>query len=266
MQVHLFLSPHPDDIPLSCGGTVYHLTQDVGAEVIILTIMAGDPMWILPDTPLVRELHERWSLGQKPSAARRAEDIEAGQVLGARVEHTPIPDCIYRVSKGEALYPTGKSIMATPHPMDDAYDLLMSIGQPERDRVTHFYIPMSAGNHVDHQIVRDAGIAMMKRNKTTDGLTPQAEVWFYEDYPYAAREGTVAAALTHLERHVGKCEAHTRPISEEAMQAKLNSIARYRSQISTFWPDVETMSAEVRTFMTEVGGGAPAERFWRIQP
>jgi hypothetical protein len=156
--------------------------------------------------------------------------------------------------------------MATPHPMDDAYDLLMSVGQPERDRVTHFYIPMSAGNHVDHQIVRDAGIAMMTRNKTTDGLTSQAEVWFYEDYPYAAREGTVAAALAHLERHVGKCESHTRPVSEEAMQAKLNAIARYRSQISTFWPDVATMSAEVRTFMTEVGGGAPAERFWRIQP
>lgn len=260
MSMHLFLSPHPDDAPLSCGGTIYELTQREDAEVAILTIMGGDPMWMLPDTPLVHELHERWSLGQQPSAARRAEDIEAGTVLGARVEHSPIPDCIYRVSKGEPLYPTGESIFTAPHPLDDAYDLLMSVGLPEKGKVTHVYIPMGAGNHVDHQIVRNVGIAMMQRESDL-----QAEVWFYEDYPYAARDGTIATAQTHLESVVGKCESYTRTLDEEAVSAKLNAIARYRSQINSFWPDLATMSSEVRTFMNAVGGGAPAERYWRIQ-
>ncbi len=69
--MHLFLSPHPDDAVLSCGGLIHQLTQK-GEPVTILTVMAGDPPDPLPDTPLVRELHQRRSSRQNPCTSTRA--------------------------------------------------------------------------------------------------------------------------------------------------------------------------------------------------
>ncbi len=52
-------------------------------------------------------------------------------------------------------------------------------------------------------------------------------------------------------------------LDEAALRAKIEAIACYESQISTFWPDVETMAAEVRAAAEQAGGGALAEREWR---
>ena len=37
----IFLSPHPDDAVLSCGGWIYQLAQD-GERPIVITIFGGD--------------------------------------------------------------------------------------------------------------------------------------------------------------------------------------------------------------------------------
>jgi hypothetical protein len=106
-------------------------------------------------------------------------------------------------------------------------------------------------------MVRDAGLALLRAHP---GLT----AWFYEDYPYAARPGTVEAARAALEAEVGALSPVIRPCDDEAVAAKIRSVSQYRSQISTFWPDLAVMEREIRTFMDEVGGGSPAERYWRV--
>ncbi|RMF77235.1 MAG: hypothetical protein D6737_18360, partial [Chloroflexi bacterium] len=47
--------------------------------------------------------------------------------------------------------------------------------------------------------------------------------------------------------------------------AKIEAIACYRSQISTFWEDVDDMAHSTRMAMTLVGEGTPAERYWRVE-
>ncbi len=37
----IFLSPHPDDAVLSCGGWIYQLAQD-GERPIVITLFGGD--------------------------------------------------------------------------------------------------------------------------------------------------------------------------------------------------------------------------------
>ena len=41
-RVHLFVSPHLDDVALSCGGYVRYLTR-AGELVIVLTVFSADP-------------------------------------------------------------------------------------------------------------------------------------------------------------------------------------------------------------------------------
>ena len=173
--MHLFLSPHPDDAVLSCGGLIHQLTQK-GEPVTILTVMAGDPPDPLPDTPLVRELHQRWKIGENPVAVRRQEDEAAARVLGARVEFLSIPDCIYRTAGGVGLYPVGDDdLFGDIHPDDPARALLLQTPMPHSSDAGRIYVPLGVGNHVDHQLV--VAWALEKLGGALD------TVFFYEDYP-----------------------------------------------------------------------------------
>jgi LmbE family N-acetylglucosaminyl deacetylase len=37
---HIFISPHPDDAALSCGGLIAHL-RELGQNVIIISVFSG---------------------------------------------------------------------------------------------------------------------------------------------------------------------------------------------------------------------------------
>ena len=53
-------------------------------------------------------------------------------------------------------------------------------------------------------------------------------------------------------------------LTEADMQAKVNAIAFYESQISTFWPSLPAMEADVRRAFTDPATGAFVERFWKL--
>ena len=66
MRTHydaIYLAPHLDDAALSCGGQIYQLTA-VGKQVLIVTIIAGDPPQNVVYSDFARELHERWELAE----------------------------------------------------------------------------------------------------------------------------------------------------------------------------------------------------------
>jgi hypothetical protein len=85
---------------------------------------------------------------------------------------------------------------------------------------------------------------------------PSAQLRFYEDYPYAAQPGAVDAALEDDTRW----ESTVVPLDEAALAAKIEAVAAYRSQISSFWPDRAAMAAALRAHALATGG----ERFWRV--
>ncbi|HEX2620416.1 MAG TPA: PIG-L family deacetylase [Phototrophicaceae bacterium] len=258
--MHLFLSPHPDDAPLSCGGTIYHLREAEEQTCIILTIMSGDPPDPLPDSPLVRELHERWQAGENPMATRRKEDEEAATVLSAKsIIHTSMTDCIYRTTlDGKALYPVESSINGDVHPLDGALLSLLSVDLPFTDQVTHVYAPLGVGHHVDHQIIRDWAVALSEKY-------PAITFLLYEDYPYAERPDATEQALAYYSL---KLQPEFKTLREIDLMIKLVSLQHYTSQISTFWGSIQEMDERVRQFMTRtgdmVGAGSPVERYWRI--
>jgi LmbE family N-acetylglucosaminyl deacetylase len=255
---HLFISPHLDDAVLSCGGQISMLAS-AGNSVAIFTLMAGKPMRELPTSPILSELHARWGTAANPVAERRWEDIKATRRLGALARHGTIPDCVYRVrysagGEREALYPFEESLWGPISPDDPAILLLEAtpLIYPQAD-VLH--VPLGAGGHVDHRLVRDWG----RRLARTSG---QIEVSYYEEYPYTREEGAIERALADFAP--ATLEPVLRPLGEDALQAKIEAIACYESQLSTFWPDRAAMAADIRAVAVETGAGQAAEREWRV--
>jgi len=254
--MHLYLSPHLDDAVLSCGGHIMQLVR-AGQVVRVVTVFAGDApaAEVAAASPFVQELHTRWELGLYPSAARRAEDRAALGILGARVTHLPFPDCVYRLGRMDApLYPLRDSIfgMVAPIETDLIEDVVHTLRRLRVPRDATVYLPLTAGHHVDHQIVRAAGERW---------AALRWQVVYYEDYPYAEQPDEVTAALDQ-----DTLESESVQLDEASLAAKVAAIACYRSQISSFFADQAEMAARVRAYAEIVGGGQPAERLWRNPP
>lgn len=233
--MHLFLSPHLDDAVLSCGGLIHQLTS-AGDAVTILTVMAGDPPDPLPDSPLIRELHQRWEAGSSPVALRRQEDRDAARILGADVIHLDLPDCVYRTAGGRILYPYGDDdLFGEVDPEDPARDWLEQYQPPPAQRM---YVPLAIGNHIDHQLVYDWGKQF-------------ANVWYYEEYPYAEHSRPQALNL----------QPQAVSLSEADFHARVEAVACHRSQISTFWRDLNDMETSMRRYVSQQG--ALVENYWR---
>jgi LmbE family N-acetylglucosaminyl deacetylase len=251
----IYLSPHLDDAILSCGGRIWQQVQ-AGEGVLVLTVFAGTPA---PNTPLssfAQRLHSRWGNLVDAVAQRREEDLEALGLLGAAGRHFHYLDCIYRQTlDGHFLYASEEALWGKIHPAEgellaELADRLSGLVLSQADtggRAPTLYTPLGVGLHVDHQIVRRAA-----------ELTGQTLV-YYEDYPYAEDPAAIQAVLAMDDV---QWQAELTPLSEEALEAKIAAIARYRSQLSTFWADLTEMSTAIRAFANQTGGGQLAERYW----
>jgi LmbE family N-acetylglucosaminyl deacetylase len=254
---HIYLSPHLDDAALSCGGHIYQEHQ-AGLAVLVVTPLAGDaPVQAFgAPSPIIADLHTRWELAHtgNPVAVRRSEDRTALSLLGADVCHWTWPECVYRrhPETGEFLYPSEESLWVSLQNADEVLLARMARRLAELPLVPggRLYLPLTVGEHVDHLLVRRA--AEM-------GHPPEADLVYYEEYPYAERPEALAAAL----REEASWQPELVHLDETAVAAKSAAIACYQSQISTFFEDTAEIAARVRAYATVVGEGQGwAERYW----
>lgn len=240
----VYLSPHFDDIALSCGGLVWEQAQ-AGKRVEIWTICAGHP-GSAPLSPFAESLHQRW---QADPSRRRAEDIASSAILGAGNLHFSIPDCIYRTDEaGGALYDSERSLFGKLHPLEDGLDESLC-GSLERAAVKRDFrppfnlvSPLTLGGHVDHQLARRAAEMWLRRE-------PSICLWYYADYPYAMKE---PGEITRL-REEGWLEV-VFPVSETGIQAWAHAVAAHASQISTFWTNRGDMRAALKDYLARYEG------------
>jgi len=254
-QVHVIISPHFDDGIFSCGATAYQLAV-AQHSVIIMTIMGGLHQGPLPQTPILADLHRRWQAGEDPLRQRKTEDERATQSLGLECMHVPLPDCVYRLAGGLPLYPSEESLFGAVHPADYAPRLLDGIQTPELETATHVYLPLGVGNHVDHQIVRAWGMTQARQ------IPNRASLRFYAEFPYSNAERATKQALDGLNFRL---EPVPNPVSEAAMRAKIDAIACYESQLSTFWANHQDLEDDVRRAFRDPASGGSVEWFWRCK-
>ncbi len=233
----IYLSPHFDDVALSCGGLVWQQVQ-AGDTVGIWTVCAGVPDPSQRFSPFAQTLHERWGTGPASVAARREEDIASCQVMGASYRHLPVYDCIYRSDgQGQYYYASEEALNGSLHPDEAA-----RAAQLTQLKLEHLpagagvVCPFSLGNHVDHQLTRLAA------------EQTGCQLWYYADYPYVLRQ---PGQLQVLEQ-----EGWQRlciPLSKVGLKAWQDCVAAHVSQISTFWADEAAMRAAIAEYSAQEG-------------
>ena len=258
--IHIYLSPHLDDAVYSCGGMI-HRQVDSGARVVVVTFCTGDP----PPGPLsefAQALHERWQPNARAPAAevvavRRREDLAALDGLGAQAVHLDVPDCIYRLNTatGLPLYASSAALFGSLHPSELSLirrtatklsTLLHGFGRH------HLYVPLGIGQHVDHLLARRAAEA-------AGGVFA-----YFEDYPYVANAAERWTGPGALGPHGRTLAPELIYLAEADLRARLDAMACYASQLSSFWTSPQNLDEAVRQFTQRVGQQAPAERIWKV--
>jgi LmbE family N-acetylglucosaminyl deacetylase len=236
----IYLSPHFDDVALSCGGLVWQQAQ-AGEQVSVWTICGGSPP-AYSLSPFAESLHARWETGERASMQRRQEDLTSCAELLATPYHLPLLDCIYRRALekdgGDFLYTCEEALFGALHPAEDylVRELSASIAQ-KLPQPAELVCPLALGGHVDHRLARLAA-EMMER-----------PLWYYADYPYV-RDNKI-----HLEKLIKNGWKRVNfNVSEEAMAAWERSVAAHASQISTFWTDLEVMRQALRAYWQQMRG------------
>ena len=251
--IYLVLSPHLDDAVLSCGGLLNQLVER-GQPVRVLTCLAGVPDYRVL-SPFAADQHRRWGHPKNPVRNRRAEDIAALTSLGVVHEHWPYLDCIYRRAKDSSdfLYTSEESLFAQVASVD--HWLVEALARRVRRHFgpngTVVYAPLSAGAHVDHQIVRLAALRL-----ETSGYC----VTYYEDYPYAEHQEQVQMALSRWETPAQELQV---VLSEQDLAAKTAAIQLYGSQLEVLFGGEQAVPGRVKSYSLVVGAGrCSAERYY----
>jgi len=244
MATHwIYLSPHLDDVALSCGGMIWSQVQ-AGNQVEIWNIFAGDPP-TGDKPPFALSLEVRWQTGQNSMAARRAEDFLACQVLNVQAVHFALSDCIYRRLPDGSPLVNGESdlwqpIPAGEQPLEEQIARQIAARLPRNSRLV---IPLSIGDHIDHRLVRAAGLRV------------KSPLFAYADFPYAARPE--ANLNRYLDSNWRKISFS---VSDAALTAWKTAIACYASQITSLWSGLEEMRNSLAEYYSRGGGKA----LWKI--
>ncbi|QRN82940.1 PIG-L family deacetylase [Chloroflexota bacterium] len=232
----IFISPHLDDVALSCGGLVWRLAKE-GQQVSIWTLLAGDP----PDedySEFARANHQRWGIsGGEAIAMRRKEDQAACDRLGAAFRHFDLLDAIYRRDSrtGEAVVNNNDELFGK-QPEPEMVSLMTELLSREAPAEAQLVLPLGLGGHIDHRLAATASESF------------QRTAAFYLDFPYI---------LNNFETPIlksGELQKIPAQLSEEALTAWQDAVLCYVSQVGDFWTDEAETRLALRNYLAGGGG------------
>ena len=246
----LFLSPHFDDVVLSCGGTLALLAHQ-SCRVILVTVFTGDQGEAGVLSPLAQQMHALWGGAAKPMETRKREDRATTESLQAEYRWLEFPETIYRdaeLKEDELLLPAFKPREdACFESLEGALARLLA----EYPRAVVF-APLALGHHRDHLLVHEA-----IRDATRcagNGCT----LLYYEDFPYvllADRDQRLAEIGQHLEPLVVDMAA--------TLAERVRLTQMHASQMPMLFGDAAKAEREIRAYARRVGSNGQArERFW----
>jgi len=198
-------------------------------------------------------------------ARRRVEDERYAFFAEASVVFLDLPDAVFRGYEGD------DELLGPVRPEDDAPVSILrtEIARLEPQAV---YLPFAVGNHVDHQLCRDAGVALLAepRSWVMPGPEWAGKVVFYEDFPYAhwrnfqSLDDLPKGALDGIPSDVYLTPRYA-DIGDQ-LERKVRGIAMYDSQLDRLFGGLMAMASAVRERANATGilgnVGAGAERYW----
>jgi len=241
---HIFLSPHLDDVILSCGGLMLQLIK-ANEKVQTVTVFSGIPDAIDKPSPLISHIHSLYENLNDIVQVRRIEDKSAVELLGADFLHLNFLDCIYRTDEINNYYVLTEA------------DIFGNLKQPDQnlpEKIVaqiealysptdiQLYAPLGIGSHIDHTITRLVALLLNKKGFS---------LVLYEDYPYSENNMNSEKAYTTLAGI--RYQKKNISLSEQDLNQKINAIASYRSQLRMLFDAPEFMPSRVKRHSLEKG-------------
>jgi len=198
-------------------------------------------------------------------ARRRIEDERFAYFAEASIVFLDLPDAVFRGYEGD------DELLGSPR-LDDEAPLAAIRREIARLEPQTVYVPLGVGNHVDHQLCREIGVALAaeRRSWVMPGPEWAGNVVFYEDFPYAWWSGfdrleqLPDGALDGLGGGVLLTPQYA-DITDQ-VERKVRGVALYESQLDRLFGGEREMAAAIRAYgakTAELGGrGGAAERYW----
>ena len=175
-ETALFLSPHLDDVVLSCPGRI--LSEVARKQRVIVATLFTEP-----DTgPHDRDLYRH----------RREEDQRAVEALGAETRWLGLPDAPFRNS----FYSSFRTIVLETHPEDEGDVAAVATSFHslcDEVKPGSLHVPLGVGTHIDHRLTYAAVEHLVETGELDRGVTV-----YYEDRPYAFVRHHVRLRLAEL--------------------------------------------------------------------
>jgi LmbE family N-acetylglucosaminyl deacetylase len=191
---HIYVSPHSDDVALSCGGTI--LSNDARSEdTLILNIFTSEP-------PIGTGADQSRRFVDAIDARRTEEDKLAWNSAGVSAEYLNFPEALIRRAFPFSILPYREdSSLAS-----GLYEAVASYARAHPEAA--FYFPAGFGGHVDHVTCQRVAMRLL-----AEGLV--GRIFLYEDAPYAwlkfIRDRHYRALLQDMELQPGSLHVAFRP-------------------------------------------------------
>jgi LmbE family N-acetylglucosaminyl deacetylase len=227
---NIYLSPHPDDAALSCGGTIVSRNNE-GKRQLVVTLCTAIPdcvqqMWSIR---LIEEKHGMDTLGT---------DCLMGNILDAPFRHNSY--------KGDSLFELPQSDDTM---LNETMFILDRLAQQNRNALLH--APLGVGNHVDHVNAFNAA----------QKSWPQEKLLFYEDIPYTVHDpDAIEKRIVAIGK---KMDLETVDISD-SFDKKMDAVSKYRSQVCFLFDTNNIALTVLKTEAQRVLPDGLGERFWKI--
>ena len=247
---HIYLSPHLDDVALSCGGAIAHAVE-MGMSVLAVTICTAIPPPDSQFSSFAQDMHHRWALSpEEVVTARLDEDREAMARLGVDSYWAGMLDAIYRRPD---IYNTDAALFGTPAEDDPLAPILKQFIEVLHARAPRasFYAPLGVGGHVDHRLTYKA---VVERD--------QLMTEFYEDFPYVAQVGALEQRFAELNLMFA---ARTVNIAT-TLPRKIHAIEAYGSQLDQLFGGADQMRLLVTQYAERLRSDHSLynERLWSV--
>ena len=198
-------------------------------------------------------------------ARRRVEDERYAFFAEASIVFLDLPEAAFRGYDGD-------DQLLGPVRADDPSPAAILAREISRLEPQNVYFPLGVGNHVDHVLCREAGVALLgeSRRWVMPGPRWAGNVVFYEDFPYSwwssfeSPEQLPAGALSGVPDDVALTPRYA-DISDQ-LERKVRGIALYQSQLDRLFGGERQMADAVRRHGSRLAGlggiSGAAERYW----
>lgn len=162
---HIFISPHSDDVALSCGGRIM-ASADAGDDMLILNIFTSDVQELRGEHGNAETL-----FADSLNSDRTLEDRSAWAFAGVEAHYAKLPEALLRKKFPFSL----KTDAPAPEIADQLHEVLAGYARSHPGAAFHF--PAGIGNHVDHLACTRAAFRLLD-----EGIVER--IFLYEDTPY----------------------------------------------------------------------------------